>query len=64
VLISFSSLAITTYNADTQTVDIGPGARWGEVITALDPYNVSVVGGRIGQYLEDKPKDIMLIFHR
>eukprot|EP00300_Choanocystis_sp_HF-7_P031784 c41444_g1_i1.p1 GENE.c41444_g1_i1~~c41444_g1_i1.p1 ORF type:complete len:171 (-),score=7.11 c41444_g1_i1:56-568(-) len=48
VLISFSKLATTTYLPDTQTVDIGPGARWGEVITALDPYDVAVVGGRIG----------------
>ena len=48
VLISFSKLATTTYFPDSQTVDIGPGARWGSVMTALDPYNVAVVGGRIG----------------
>jgi len=50
VLISFSKLANTTYNAETQTADIGPGSRWSEAISALEPYNVAVVGGRIGQY--------------
>lgn len=52
VLISFSKLATTTYNADTQTADIGPGSRWSEAITALEPYNVAVVGGRIGEYVD------------
>jgi hypothetical protein len=49
VLISFSKLATTTYNADSRTADIGPGARWAEVMSALEPYGVAVVGGRIGQ---------------
>lgn len=48
VLISFSKLATTTYNAGAQTADIGPGARWAEVMSALEPYGVAVVGGRIG----------------
>lgn len=49
VLISFANLATTTYSAKEGTVDIGPGARWGDVLTTLDPYNVAVVGGRIGK---------------
>lgn len=51
VLISFSELANTTYNAETETADVGPGARWGEVIPALEPYGKAVVGGRIGECL-------------
>lgn len=50
VLISFSRLATTTYSAETETAEIGPGARWGEVITALDQFGVAVVGGRIGMF--------------
>ena len=26
---------------------LGPGGRWGDVYATLDPYEVSVVGGRI-----------------
>ena len=48
VLISFSKLASTNISSDHTTADIGPGARWGDVITALEPYSVAVVGGRIG----------------
>jgi len=49
VLISFSKLASTNVSADQTTADVGPGARWAEVMTALEPYNLAVVGGRIGQ---------------
>lgn len=48
VLISFSNLASTTYNSESQTADLEPGGRWIEVAQALDPYGVTAVGGRIG----------------
>lgn len=41
-----SKFTEVTYHADNQTVDVGPGLVWDEVYAALEPYNVSVVGGR------------------
>ena len=35
-----------TFHENNQTVDVGAGAIWNEVYRALEPYNVSVVGGR------------------
>lgn len=32
---------------DNSVVSLGPGLRWGDVYNALDPYGVSVIGGRI-----------------
>lgn len=49
VLITMRKLANTTFNAEEETADVEPGARWGEVIEALEPYGVAVVGGRIGE---------------
>ena len=34
------------YDAETQTVVVGPGQIWDKVYVALEPYNVTVVGGR------------------
>jgi hypothetical protein len=49
VLISFRpNLQDIVLSEDRQTVEIGPGARWGEVIEAVNPCNVTVVGGRLG----------------
>ena len=48
VLIAFSSNAATNLSTDGLTADIGPGARWGEVMDALSPAGKVVVGGRIG----------------
>jgi hypothetical protein len=36
----------TTYDADTNTVSILPGSRWGPVFQALEPYGIGVAGGR------------------
>lgn len=52
VLISFSNLASTTYNSESQTADLGPGGRWVEVTQALEPYGVTVVGGRVGKRMD------------
>ncbi|KAJ5635607.1 FAD-binding domain-containing protein [Penicillium longicatenatum] len=43
-------------SADRKTVELGPGGKWRKVWKALDPYNVTVTGGRdsdvgIGGYL-------------
>ncbi|CAF2153264.1 unnamed protein product [Rotaria magnacalcarata] len=35
------------YHANNQTVDVDSGLIWDDVYKALDPYNVSVVGGRV-----------------
>ncbi|KAL3418333.1 FAD binding domain-containing protein [Phlyctema vagabunda] len=48
VLISLSDLASTTLSADQKTADVRPGARWREAVKALEPYGLTVVGGRIG----------------
>jgi FAD/FMN-containing dehydrogenase len=37
-----------TYDATTGTARVGGGNRWSAVLEALQPYNVTVVGGRIG----------------
>jgi FAD/FMN-containing dehydrogenase len=51
VLITFSKNAATNISSDHSTADVGPGARWGEVIGNLTAYNVAVVGGRLGRSL-------------
>jgi hypothetical protein len=33
-------------DAKMKTVEIGMGLNWGQVFRALDPYNLTVVGGR------------------
>ena len=35
------------YDQSKQTVDLGAGLIWDDAYGALDPYNVTVVGGRI-----------------
>ena len=35
------------YNQDAQTADVGSGLIWDDVYSALEPYSVSVVGGRV-----------------
>ena len=35
------------YDRRKQTVDLGAGLIWDDVYEALDPYNVTVVGGRL-----------------
>ncbi|KAK4185130.1 hypothetical protein QBC35DRAFT_28965 [Podospora australis] len=47
VLISLHKLKTVKYDAKAKHVSIGTGARWGEVYSVLDPYNVTVVGGRV-----------------
>lgn len=46
ILISLSRMRYIDISTDLSAVDIGPGARWGQVQEALDPLNLTVVGGR------------------
>lgn len=36
----------TTYDVDTTIASVQPGARWGAVYKALEPFDVAVAGGR------------------
>jgi FAD/FMN-containing dehydrogenase len=47
MLIDLSRLDAVRVNADVSLVSVGAGQRWGAVLAALDPYNVTVVGGRL-----------------
>ncbi|CAJ2510340.1 Uu.00g050430.m01.CDS01 [Anthostomella pinea] len=47
VLIDMSNFNTVEYHANSSVAVVGSGLRWGEVYTQLDPYNVTVVGGRI-----------------
>jgi FAD/FMN-containing dehydrogenase len=49
ILIDLQKLNQLTVSADKKVTSIGPGKRWGEVYEALDPYGISVIGGRIPQ---------------
>lgn len=49
VLISMSNLSSTVLSSDTKTADIGPGARWVNVVEALNGTGVTVVSGRLGK---------------
>lgn len=41
-----SRFSEVNFSASAQTVEIGAGLIWDDVYAALDPHNVSVVGGR------------------
>jgi len=36
-----------TYDAKSQSVQVGAGLVWDDVYAALEPYGVNVVGGRV-----------------
>ncbi|TVY44596.1 putative FAD-linked oxidoreductase, partial [Lachnellula occidentalis] len=48
VLIVMSNLGNTTFNPGDNTANVGPGARWKDVIGALETWGVAVVSGRLG----------------
>ena len=35
-----------TYHSNNQTVHVGSGLVWNDVYKALDPHNITVIGGR------------------
>ncbi|KAI0470908.1 putative FAD-binding oxidoreductase [Xylariaceae sp. FL0804] len=47
VLVDMSSFDAVEYDAAASVAVVGSGLRWADVYSALDPYNVTVVGGRI-----------------
>ncbi|KAI9437956.1 FAD-binding domain-containing protein, partial [Lactarius indigo] len=46
VQISLARFDTFKVNNQAQTVEIGPGLTWGEVYERLEPYGVTVIGGR------------------
>ncbi|RAL61784.1 hypothetical protein DID88_002847 [Monilinia fructigena] len=50
ILISTTNLDTITVSQDNPMASVGPVLRWGAVYEALDPYGISVVGGRIPEY--------------
>lgn len=47
VHIAMRRFSVTSYHADSQTVDVGAGQVWDNVYEALQPYGVAVLGGRV-----------------
>lgn len=47
VLIAFSNMTRLELSAERTHVHLGPGLRWGEVYNALEPYDLTVAGGRV-----------------
>ncbi|KAI1377104.1 putative FAD-binding oxidoreductase [Hypoxylon crocopeplum] len=47
VLIDLAKINTVAYDAKKKVAVVGSGLRWKEVYTSLDPYNVTVVGGRV-----------------
>lgn len=48
VLIDLSGFNEVKYEQSDQVAKIGSGLTWGEVYSQLDPFGVTVVGGRVG----------------
>lgn len=48
VLISMAQLNSTTLSPDRKQAYLSPGARWMDAVGALEPYSLTVVGGRVG----------------
>lgn len=46
VVIDLGLMNSTTYNAKNKTASVLPGATWGMVYAAIEPFNVMVAGGR------------------
>ena len=47
VQISMARFNTVTYNKDAQNADVGAGMIWDDVYAALEPFGVTVVGGRV-----------------
>ncbi|KAK3302658.1 uncharacterized protein B0T15DRAFT_562614 [Chaetomium strumarium] len=47
LLLDLARLDSISVSADASEVSVGPGQRWGSVAAAVDPFNVTVVGGRL-----------------
>jgi FAD/FMN-containing dehydrogenase len=49
VLIAMTDMVGATYDADKGLAYVKPGGEWNDVISALAPSGVAVVGGRLGK---------------
>lgn len=47
VTIDLQSLNQVTVSSDQKFVGLGPGNRWGNVYSKLDPLGLAMVGGRV-----------------
>jgi len=47
VQISLTRFDTFNVNSEAQTVELGPSLLWDDVYRRLDPYGVTVIGGRI-----------------
>ncbi|CAI0642763.1 unnamed protein product [Colletotrichum noveboracense] len=50
VLIAFSNMTRLELSVERTHVQLGPGLRWGEVYNDLEPYDLTVAGGRVAPY--------------
>ncbi|KAK7019842.1 FAD-binding protein [Favolaschia claudopus] len=48
VLIIFSNMREATYDPVKDSITLGPGVHWHDAVTALEPFGVAPVGGRVG----------------
>lgn len=58
-VIDLRSLKSVELAVDRSTVSVGVGATWGDVYKALEPYGLSVNGGRattVGEYSMEKSR--------
>ncbi|KAH7146916.1 FAD binding domain-containing protein [Dactylonectria estremocensis] len=47
VTVDFGYMNTTTYDDEAKIARIRPGSTWGHVLSSLDPYGVTAVGGRV-----------------
>lgn len=47
ITVTMESLDQVSVASNKKTVDVGPGNRWVDVYTALEPFGVGVAGGRM-----------------
>jgi hypothetical protein len=59
VLISFQNLKNITLSPDQKTAEVGPGSQWKDAVGALEPYGLTVVGGRLGMLLFRNVEEIL-----
>lgn len=48
ITLDLSALSSVSISADNSSVSLGPGTRWLDVYKELDPYGMTVAGGRAG----------------
>lgn len=48
ILISTSNFTMLSVSDDKQILSVGAGIRWPDVYNFLEPYGLSVIGGRLG----------------